>query len=66
MGYYCPNCQSNFPDEECMRCRQWTFAEKNGSGALIVSAKDEDGAIEELERLVKHPYAWRLEGLSSR
>lgn len=23
MKYFCPSCQSNFPNEDCLRCREY-------------------------------------------
>lgn len=38
------------------------FVEKNGNGALILDADDEEKATEEMKEKVKFPMEWRCDG----
>jgi hypothetical protein len=38
------------------------FAEKNGNGALILYADNEEQAIEEMSEKVKYQFNWRFDG----
>ena len=39
----------------------WSFADKNSSCVLILSADNEEEAVQLLKEKVKHPEVWRIE-----
>lgn len=39
----------------------YSFAEKNSSCVLVMTADNEEQALDELRDKVKHPQSWRME-----
>ena len=46
-----------------MKFQTYIYAEKNGSGSLVLSAVDDDEAYDMLKERVKYPELWRLDSI---